>query len=220
MRKLFALLLSVFAFSSWVFSQASFTLEPLAPEFSLVNEREYVPLSNGAFSVELAYDCRVEDKLLFDLVLFNESEHSVFVSPLNFYYLNLDDPEGDSSRFSKRVAMAPQKPFTWQDRALEERPGDEGFEVLLEIPMMFAQSFSEAFGTGSHSNKYVEEQERVNQLKDVVRQHMFQEVELAPGEQASGFVYFQGIPETPYLLFCFPVDSHEFQFAYRVKKGR
>ncbi len=221
MRKILAILLSIFAFSSWVTSQVSLSLKPLAPEVKLVNGREYVPLSNGKIFVELAYDCRVEDKLLFDLVFLNKSEHPVFVSPLDFYYLNLDDPEGDSSRFSACLALSPQKPFTWHDRALEERPpGDESLKVLLEIPMMFAQSFSEAFGAGAPSSGMAEEQERVNRLKDLVRQHMFQEVELAPGEQASGFVYFPGSPETSYLLFCFPVGNHEFQFAYTVKKER
>jgi len=46
-----------------------------------------------------------------------------------------------------------------------------------------------------------------------------QEVQLAPGEVANGFVWFQGSPGTNYLLFCFPLDEQEFQFAYEVEKA-
>lgn len=217
---MFVILLGAIMLTPQVSSQSSFSLEALAPEAKPANGREYISLSNGEITVELGYDCRVEDKLLFDLVFINESEHPILIHPPDFYYLNLDDPQGDSTRFPVRMALAPQKPYTWYDRGLEKKQGDEGLEVLLEIPLMFAEAFSDAFGADSYAASLAVEEERISSLKEAVRQEMIQEAKLAPGAHCSGFVYFPGSPETPYLLFCFPVDNHEFQFAYRVSGGR
>lgn len=131
MREILAILLGLLMLSPRVSSQTGFTLEALAPETKFVNGRDYVPLSNGEITLELAYDCRVEDKLLLDLVLINGSERTLIIHPRDFYYLNLDDPTGDSSRFPVRMALTPQKPFTWYDRSLEDKQDDEGLEVLL-----------------------------------------------------------------------------------------
>jgi len=200
-------------------AQQMFTLKALAPEGRVANDREYIQLSNDLITVELAYDCMLEKELLFDLVLINESDHPVFVDPSSFYYLKLDDPEGDSSRFAPAMALAPLQPFTWYDRALEESHHKNAFAPLLEIPALFMEEFVGVW-TAESSAGPVQEQERIGRIKDAVRQEMMQQRELAPGEVANGFIYFPGLPETIYLLFCFPLDDQEFQFAYQIEQSR
>lgn len=52
-----------------------------------------------------------------------------------------------------------------------------------------------------------------------IRQEMMQEMKMAPGEVANGFVYFPCQKETETLLFCFPIDEQEFQFVYKLKRA-
>ncbi len=199
-------------------AQQMFSLKPLAPEGKVVNDREYIRLSNDLITLELAYDCLLEKKLLFDLVLINESDHPVFVDPSSFYCLNLDDPEGDSSRFPPVMALAPLKPYTWYDRALEKPRHENIFSSLLEIPTLFMEEFVGVWTDESHAGP-AQEQDRIRLIKETVRQEMMQERELKPGEVANGFIYFPGLPETIYLLFCFPLDDQEFQFAYQIEQS-
>lgn len=199
-------------------AQQMFTLKALAPEGREVNGREYIQLSNELITVELAFDCLLEEKLLFDLVLINETDHPVFVHPSSFYYLKLDDPEGDSSRFPPAMALAPLQPFTWYDRGLEESPQKNAFAPLLEIPALFMEEFVAVWTDESPAGP-AREKERIEGIKETVRQEMMQERELKPGEVANGFIYFPGLPETIYLLFCFPLDDQEFQFAYQIERS-
>ena len=200
-------------------SQEQLTLEALASEGNHVNGREYIPLSNDLISVELAYDCMLGEKFLFDLVVINESGHPISVQPSSFYCLELDDPDGDSSRFLPSMAVPPLQPFKWYDRALEQPQYEKMFSPLLEIPAMFMEVFVAPWNEGS-SARTISGEERESLLKDAIRQEMMQELQLAPGEVANGFVWFPGSPETKYLLFCFPLDEQEFQFAYEVENNR
>ena len=200
-------------------SQGQLALEALAPEGNHMNGREYIPLSNDHMRVELAYECQLEEKLVFDLVVINESGHPISVQPSSFYCLELDDPDGDTSRFPPSQAVPPLKPFEWYDRALEQSHYEQIFSPLLEIPAMFMEAFVAPWNEGS-SARTISNKERESHLKDAIRQEMMQELQLAPGEVANGFVWFPGSPETKYLLFCFPLDEQEFQFAYEVKNNR
>lgn len=197
-------------------AQQLISLKALAPEGRLANGREYIPLSHNLITVQLAFDCMLEDKLLFDLVLINETDHPIKVDPTSFYYLKLDDAEGDSSRFPPSTALAPLKPFKWYDRGLVDSQREGVFSPILEIPAMFMEEFIAVWGEPS-SNGFAQEQERTRRIKETVRQEMMQEIELAPGAVANGFIYFPGLPETIYLLFCFPLDDSEFQFAYQLE---
>lgn len=197
-------------------AQQMFTLKALAPEGKLVNDREYIRLSNELITVELAFDCLLEKNILFDLVLINETDHPVFVNPSSFFYLKLDDPEGDSSSYPPVMALAPLQPFTWYDRGLEESQHGSAFTTLLEIPASIMEEFVAAWTDESPVGP-AQEKERIEGVKETVRQEMMQERELKPGEVANGFIYFPGLPETIFLLFCFPLDEHEFQFAYQIE---
>ncbi len=218
MKKLLTILLFSFCFSPWMISQEQFALEALAPDGNQVNGREYIPLSSDLIKVELAYDCRLGEKFLFDLVVINESGHPISVQPSSFYCLELDDPDGDSSRFPPIMAVPPLQPFKWYDRALEEPQYERMFSPLLELPALFMEGFFASWN-GEPSARMLSDKERESHLKDAIRQEMMQEVQLAPGEVANGFVWFQGSPGTNYLLFCFPLDEQEFQFAYEVEKA-
>ena len=200
-------------------SQPQLALEALAPEGNKVNGREYIPLSNDLIRVELAYDCMLGEKFLFDLVVINESGHPISVQPSSFYCLELDDPDADSSCFPPSMALPPLQPFKWYDRALEQPQHESMFSPFLEIPAIFMEGFVAPWNEGS-SARTLSDKERESHLKDAIRQEMMQEVQLAPGEVVNGFVWFQGSPETNFLLFCFPLDEQEFQFAYELKKGR
>lgn len=219
MKDLYIILFITFGFSSSVISQEQFALKAIAPEGNHVNGREYIPLSNALIGVELAYDSRIENKLLFDLVVRNDTDHPISVSPGSFYYLNLDDPDADSSRFPPGMAISPLKPYKWHDFGLDRPQHEAIFSPFLEIPAMFMEAFVNPWGIPSSGNA-MQDQERVSQMKDIIRQHMMQEVELAPGETVNGFVWFPGPPETKYLLFCIPLEDQEFQFAYELKKAR
>jgi hypothetical protein len=218
MKNLLTILVFAFGYCLYGYSQETLRLEALAPEGKLVNGREYIPLSNGQISVELGYDCKLGENLLFDLVIINETDHPISLNPLAFFYLELDDPEGDSSRFPPRMAVAPLNPYKWYDRALEVPKHETFFSPFIEIPAMFMEGFFGSWTTLPSDNT-LEKQEWVNRMKDVIRQDMMQEMELAPGGAANGFVWFPGPPGTKYLLFCLPLDDQEFQFAYKLKNA-
>ena len=206
MKNLFLILGLVCGFSFTVESQESLYLEPLAPDGKIVNGREYIPLSNEKIRLELAYDCKLEEKLLFDLVVFNNTNQILSLSPSSFYFLELDDPDADSSRFPARMAVVPEQPYKWYDRSLEEPQQKNPFASFLEIPNAFKEAF---FGS---------ELERPDRLKEPIRQEMMQEMKMDPGEVANGFVYFPSQKETETLLFCFPIENQEFQFVYKQKR--
>ncbi len=222
MKNLFLILGLVCGFSFTVESQESLYLEPLAPDGKIVNGREYIPLSNEEIRLELAYDCKLEEKLLFDLVVFNNTNQTISLSPSSFYFLELDDPDdpdADSSRFPARMAVVPEQPYKWYDRSLDEPQQKNPFASFLEIPNAFAEAFSGSAGTGTPPRSYRSELERLDRLKETIRQEMMQEMKIAPGEITNGFVYFPCQKETDTLLFCFPIDNQEFQFVYTQKRA-
>jgi len=211
MKNLFLILGLVCGFSHTVISQETLYLEPLAPDGKIVNGREYIPLSNEEIRLELAFDCKLEEKFLFDLVVFNNTSQTISLSPSSFYFLELDDPDADSSRFPARMALAPEQPYKWYDRSLEEPQYENTFASFFDIPNEFMEAF---FGSARS------EPERLDHLKETVRQEMMQEIKLAPGDITNGFVYFPSQKETDYLLFCFPVANQEFQFVYKENRAR
>ena len=218
MKNLFLILGLVCGFSFTVESQETLYLEPYAPDGKIVNGREYIPLSNEKIKLELAYDCKLEEKLLFDLVVFNNTNQTITVSPSSFYYLGLDDPDADSSRFPARMALAPEQPYKWYDRSMEEPQYENTFASFMEIPNAFAEAFFGSAGTRTPPRTYRSELERIDRLKETIREEMMQEMKMAPGEVVNGFVYFPCQKETETLLFCFPIDNLEFQFVYMQKR--
>ncbi|MCP4312813.1 MAG: hypothetical protein GY790_16240 [Bacteroidetes bacterium] len=225
MRKLYAILIFALGFSAHTISQEVVKLAPLAPEGNFVNGREYIPLSSDQIRLELGYEGVSEESLVLDLVVFNETGHKISVNPSDFYYLSLDNPDADSSRFPPMMAEAPQQLYKWYDRALEKQESEKNFNIFegfaeagAEIISGFEAVFNTA-GTPGHYgavNKQIDgEREQLAREKEVIRQETMKEVGLAPGEITNGFVCFPGHPETAYLMFCFPIDGQEFQFVYQ-----
>ena len=212
---------------------------PLAPEGYQVNGREYIPLSSDQLRVELAYDGTSDGNLVFDLVVFNESSRKLIVKPSDFYYLSLDNPDDDSSRYHQRMAVAPVQVYKWYDRALEERESEKTLNTIMgfveagvgilsgasaflstENPAFIVDAVFNTAGTAGHYlavNKQIDEtMDQVAGEKEIIRQEMMQEEELEAGEVTNGFVCFPGHPESTYLMFCFPIDDQEFQFVYQI----
>lgn len=236
MKKLYLLPILFFGSFSILLSQNAIHLVPLAPEGHLVNGREYISLSNDQITVELAYDGTSEENLVFDLVVVNESGRIISVKPASYYYLDLDDPEADSSSYPPKKSVAPEQVYKWYDRALEEKTSkknthsflgfvDAGLGILYstaafistENPVYIVEAVLNTAGTTAHyvgMNRQIEE---AMEQKELIRQEMMQETALQPGGVESGFVCFPGDTESAYLMFCFPIENQEFQFVYQLQ---
>jgi len=243
MKKLYRILILLPGFLSLVISQDAVRLVPLAPEGHMVNGREYIPLFNEQLRVELAYDGTSEGNLVFDLVVFNETDRRISVNPLGFYYLTLVDPEADSSQFPPGMAVDPGQVYKWYDAALEEQESDKnihsffgfmeaGLGILTstaaflstENPAYIVDAVFNTAGTAGHYisvNRQIEEEmEQTVAEKEMIRQEMMGAGELEPGGVKNGFVCFPGQPEGTYLMFCFPIDEQEFQFVYQLMSDK
>jgi hypothetical protein len=226
MSKLYTFLTVFFGFSSFVFSQETVNLVPLVPSGHIVYGREYIPLANDHIRVELAYDGTSEEGLVFDLLVFNQTGDTVSVDPQIFYYLSLDDPDADSSRFAPRMATTPTWQYKWYDRALEKTEFREFPNPVLDLVeagvefIAAASVFFSAFDPdiAVETASYLEDLGLDARGNEILQEGMMNAEELEPGEQCNGFVCFPGHGETSYLMFCFPIEEQEFQFVYqRVK---
>jgi len=239
MKKLPLILILLSGFFSFLQSQEPVLLKPFAPEGIFVNGREYIPLSSDQIRVELGYEGLFEEKLVFDLVVFNESGQSVSIEPASFYYLDLDHPQADSSSYSPKMSEHPEQLYKWYDRALEKQESDKSLNSFLgfmeaglgilsstaafistENPAYIVDAVFSTAGTAGHYmnvNRQIEESmEQTAVEQQHIRQEMLQETELEAGGVSNGFVCFPGKPESNYLLFCFPIENQEFQFVYQL----
>jgi hypothetical protein len=62
------------------------------------------------------------------------------------------------------------------------------------------------------------EMDMISEEKELVNEEIFRICRIPQGKVSSGYVYFPLHAETPYYMFCFPVEEQLFQFVYRQEK--
>lgn len=219
-------------------SQEITRLIPEAPEGHFEVGREYITLKNDSIEAELGFDGRSGDFLVFDFVVINNSDTPLSINPAAFYYVILDDPLADSSMLPPKMAMHPDRVLNAYDRWLEAQEKrkkmnkalgfiDAGIDILAtasafaatDNPGYIADAVLNTLGT---ADQYVAADHvigaEINSLskeREVVRDEIFRAHELPSGKVANGFVYFPAGDAEKYLMFCFPMEDHLFQYVYR-----
>jgi hypothetical protein len=232
-----AVLLAVSCASPRVVTQ----LHPEAPEGHYEQGREYIPLSNEGVDVELGFDGIYCEYLVFDLVVINRTSDTLILNPLDFYYEVIDSPAADSSLFPPRMAIHPERVLRQYQQQLEEGENqkeintiigfiDAGIGILAnttafiatEDPGFIADAVLQTLGTAdyyvSNDRAIGMEMDAIKEEQEVVREEIFRQAGITPGNFASGLIYFPQYEDAGYLMFCFPAEEQLFQFVYSQTK--
>jgi len=218
---------------------------PEAPPGHVAMGREYIPLSNGPFELELGFDGFFEDYLVFDLVVHAADSFythldlpSYRVDPADFYYLVLDDAQADSSILPAFSLTRPELILSQYDRFSREleaaRQASTGFTLLeaglgiLSSAGAFAATDDAAFlvdavfrSVGAAGEVVGQQRAHRSALEGLAEEKsqmeggLFQQVDLRPGQAAHGYLFFPMFDEPAHLMFCFPIEDRLFQFVYR-----
>lgn len=214
---------------------------PEAPQGHFANGREYIPLEGDDFEVELGYDGQVDEYLVFDLVVHNTTTDTISIRPGSFYYVVLDSANAEASPYTPWMSVHPDRVVMLYDQTLAERNKDKEMNTFLGIlqagvdilysasgyiatedPGFIVDAVLNTVGTADHYIKQdrmiSSDRELINQEKAIVEEEIFRTSRLAPGETASGYVYFPGHDQTSYYMFCFPLENQLFQFVYNQRQ--
>lgn len=214
---------------------------PEAPEGKFAMGREYIPLGSDMIDVELGFDGIYGQNLVFDFVVVNGSSEPLSIQASDFYYVLLDSAMADSSLSPPRMAVKPDKVLLSYDQIIEDVEGQKKANAFLgfleagvgilattaavittENPAYLADGLWGMFGTADYyvsQNKQIKSDlAAVNEEKEHINEEIFRSCQLAPGEVASGYVYFPHHNDTKYYMFCFPVEKQLFQFVYKQQK--
>jgi hypothetical protein len=214
---------------------------PEAPEGHFANGREYIPLESDQITVELGYDGLKGANLVFDFVVHNDTEDTLLIRPGDFYYVTLDSADAEASPHTPWMAVHPDKVMMQYDRELEEKEESKkinsifgiveaGVHVLYNTsgfiatrdPGFIADAVLQTVGTADH---YVTQDRMIQSALDVISEEkalvgeeLFRTCQVPPGMVMSGYVFFPRHDQTPYYMFCFPVQNRLFQFVYNQRK--
>ena len=214
---------------------------PEAPEGHFAMGREYISLSSDHIDVELAYDGKQGEDLVFDFVVHNTTSDTLAILPANFYYQVIDSANAESVPDASWMAVQPEKVMIHYDKAMENRKKEKGMNSFLGVlqagaailynttafiatdnPGYLADAVLYTVGTAdqyiSQGKIISEEMEMISKEKGLVDKEIFRVCEVLPGEVASGYVYFPAHDNTDYYMFCFPIETQLFQFVYNQRK--
>ena len=214
---------------------------PEAPEGHYANGREYIPLESDDITVELGYDGIQGDNLVFDFVVHNGTEDTILLRPGDFYYVTLDSADAEEAPHAPWMAVHPDQVMLQYDRVLEEKNEakkinsifgiiEAGVQVLYNTsgfiatkdPGFIADAVLQTVGTADHylaqDQAIRSEMDGISEEKEVVGEGLFRTCEVPPGTVMSGYVFFPRHDQTPYYMFCFPVQNRLFQFVYNQRR--
>jgi len=214
---------------------------PEAPEGHYANGREYIPLESDQITVELGYDGLQEAYLVFDFVVHNDTEDTLLLRPGDFYYVTLDSADAEAAPNTPWMAVHPDKVMMQYDRVLEEKEEakkinsvfgivEAGIHVLYNTsgfiatkdPGFIADAVLQTVGTADHyvsQDRMIQsEMNVISEEKALVEEELFRTCEVPPGAVMSGYVFFPRHEQTPYYMFCFPVQNQLFQFVYNQRR--
>jgi hypothetical protein len=217
--------------------QAVATLFPEAPEGHFEMGREYITLSNGNIETELGFDGIFQENLVFDLVIFNNTSHSLAFDPADFYYELLESADADSSLLPPRMARDPEEILEGYEEDLEVVEIEKGFNSFLgfvetgigiiahasafvaaENPGCIMDALFHTVGTAHYyvvrDRRITAEMEQMTLEREVVEEEILRAGQVPPGKVVSGFVFFPRHSHPDYLMFCFPLEDNLFQFVY------
>ena len=238
MKKRFSLL----AIALWICSsaapQSGFRLSPVAPEGDYQMGREYITLNNAGIQIQLGFDGNYEGTLVFDLVVVNNTSHTLAFSPSDFYYVLLDSAGADSSGLPPRMAVHPDRIIQLYDRSLEKKEIDKSINTLFgfietgigiisgasaflstENPAAIVDAVFHTVGTAgyyvSRDQRISRDLEQIDHEKEVIHEEILRMGQVPPGKVASGFVFFPIHNDVGFLMFCFLLEDQLFQFVYQ-----
>lgn len=216
-------------------------LSPEAPEGHFAMGREYIPLESEELVVELAYDGMQGDHLVFDLVVHNSSSDTLSILPSGFYYVLLDSAHAESAQETSWLSLHPDTVMAVYDLSIEKREKQKEMNTMLGIlqasfnllynasgfiatedPGFIVDAVFQTAGTAdeyiSNSRMISMEMSEISEEKELVREEIFRDKMLPPGQVASGFIYFPSHLEAAYYMFCFPLGNQLFQYVYRQER--
>lgn len=231
-------LLLLFLLSACTSPRLVTKLSPEAPEGHFAMGREYIPLESEELDVELGFDGMQGDQLVFDLVIHNSSTDTLSIMPSGFYYVLLDSAHAESAEEASWQSLHPDTVMAYYDLSIENREKQKEMNTMLGIlqagvnllynasgfiatedPGFIVDAVFQTAGTAdeyiSRSKMISMEMTEISEEKELVREEIFREKMLPPGQVASGFVYFPFHPEAAYYMFCFPLENQLFQYVYR-----
>lgn len=213
-------------------------MSPEAPEGHFAMGREYIPLESDELTAELGFDGIQGDQLVFDLVVHNSSSDTLSILPSDFYYVVLDSASGESPQEESWPSLHPDSVMANYDLSIEMRKKQKEMNAVLGIlqagvnilyntsgfiatedPGFIVDAVFQTAGTADEylsANRMISaEMSVISEEKELVEEEIFREGKLAPGQVASGFVYFPSHREAAYYMFCFPLGNQLFQYVYR-----
>lgn len=216
-------------------------ISPEAPEGHYAKGREYIPLESDQIAVELGYDGIQGDHLVFDFVVHNGSLDTLNIRPADFFYVVLDSTNAESIMDSTWFSLHPDTVLMYYDQTLEEREKVKGMNTLLGILqagvdlLYYTSGFiatedpgfivDAVFRTAGTADQYISqhkmissEMDMISEEKELVNEEILRICRIPPGNVSSGYVCFPLHAQTPYYMFCFPVEKQLFQFVYRQQK--
>lgn len=216
-------------------------LSPEAPEGHYAMGREYISLESEQIGVELGYDGIQGENLVFDFVVHNTTANTLSILPSDFYYVVLDSANANAVPNTPWMAVHPDKVLMFYDSNIEERMEAKGMNSLFGIiqagvsilyntagfiatenPVYIADAVFQTLGTAdqyiSQDKMIRSDMEMISEEKMVVEEEIFRTCIVPPGKVISGYVYFPKHENTPYYMFCFPIDDQLFQFVYNQRK--
>ena len=214
---------------------------PEAPEGHYANGREYIPLESDEITAELGYDGIQGDYLVFDFVVHNGTEDTLLLRPGDFYYVTLDSADAEEAPQLPCMAVHPDQVMLQYDQVLEEKEEakkinsifgiiEAGVQVLYNTsgfiatrdPGFIADAVLQTVGTADHyvtQDRMIQSAlDGISEEKEVVGEGLFRTCKVAPGTAMSGYVFFPRHDQTPYYMFCFPVQDQLFQFVYNQRR--
>ena len=188
--------------------------------------REYIALSNDHIDVELAYDGKQGEDLVFDFVVHNTTSDTLTILPADFYYVILESANAESFPDTSWMAVHPDKVMLHYDNAMENRKKEKSLNsffgvlqagvsilynttafIATDNPGYLADAVLYTVGT---ADQYISQDRMIREI--------FRRCEVPPGEVANGYVYFPSHDSTAYYMFCFPIENQLFQFVYNQQK--
>jgi len=242
MKNILFLQLFLLLLSSCTAQRVVTEIIPEASEGKFTMGREYIPLESDQIEVELGYDGIQGENLVFDFVVHNSTTDTISVLPANFYYMVLDRPDAEPTSELSWLAVHPEEVLMHYDHSLEERKQAKDINSFIGIlragagilyntcayiatdnPGYLADAFIQTLGTAdqyiSQDRIISEELEMISGEKDIVKEEIFRECDILPGDVVSGYVYFPRNNNTDYYMFCFPIEDQLFQFVYNQQQS-
>ena len=216
-------------------------ISPEAAEGHYAMGREYLSLESDHIGVELGYDGIQGENLVFDFVVHNTTADTLSILPADFYYVVLKNANAEDSAHTSWLAVHPEKVLVHYDETLEERKEEKSMNSLFGVlqagvgilfnttafiatdnPGYLVDAVLQTVGTAdqyiSQDKMISSEMEMISEEKKVVDEEIFRPCEVLPGKVINGYVYFPKHDNTPYYMFCFPIENQLFQFVYNQRK--